>query len=101
MELDLFKNGIGNKVLNVVNDQSFTMSNESKNIHNFKFDKIFDDGDQADLFDYLGKETIEDVIKGYNGTIFTYGQSGSGKTYSMYGSTIYDPVRKGIIPRAM
>lgn len=24
-------------------------------------------------------------MKGYNGTIFTYGQSGSGKTYSMLG----------------
>jgi len=27
---------------------------------------------------------------GYNGTIFAYGNTGSGKTYTMYGPNIYD-----------
>ena len=38
-------------------------------------------------------------MEGYNGTIFAYGQSGSGKTYTMYGPDIFDDIYKGIIPR--
>ena len=40
-------------------------------------------------------------MAGYNGTIFAYGQSGSGKTYTMYGKDIYDENTKGIIPRVV
>lgn len=28
---------------------------------------------------------IDDVLNGYNGTIFAYGPTGSGKTFTMYG----------------
>ena len=42
---------------------------------------------------------MNDVLSGYNGTIFAYGQSGSGKTYTMYGDNIYDENNRGIIPR--
>jgi len=28
---------------------------------------------------------INEILNGYNGTIFAYGPTGSGKTYSMYG----------------
>ena len=38
-------------------------------------------------------------MEGYNGTIFAYGQSGSGKTYTMYGNDIQDNENKGLIPR--
>ena len=42
---------------------------------------------------------IESVIKGYNGTIFAYGQTGTGKTFTMEG--IDNPKEKrGIIPRS-
>ena len=47
----------------------------------------------------VGKEIVKDVLSGYNGTIFAYGQSGSGKTYTMYGDDIYDIENRGIIPR--
>ena len=40
-------------------------------------------------------------MAGYNGTIFAYGQSGSGKTYTMYGDNIFDNQKKGIIPRIL
>jgi hypothetical protein len=36
---------------------------------------------------------------GYNGTIFAYGQTGTGKTYTMSGDS-YDFLEKGIMPRA-
>ena len=28
---------------------------------------------------------VSEVLKGYNGTIFAYGPTGSGKTHSMFG----------------
>jgi hypothetical protein len=37
------------------------------------------------MYDIVGKETISEFMNGYNATIFAYGQSGSGKTFSMVG----------------
>lgn len=37
------------------------------------------------MYKICGFETIHQYMKGYNGTIFAYGQSGSGKTYTMLG----------------
>jgi len=53
------------------------------------------------MFSEVAQGTMDDVLAGYNGTIFTYGQSGSGKTFTMYGTDIYDEKTKGIIPRCM
>lgn len=41
---------------------------------------------------------VLDVLCGYNGTIFAYGQTSSGKTHTMEG-VIGDPSKQGIIPR--
>jgi kinesin family member 5 len=37
------------------------------------------------MYEKVAKQTIDDFMHGYNGTIFAYGQSGSGKTFSMLG----------------
>lgn len=43
-------------------------------------DRIFNiDTAQDAVFEEVAKGTVSDVLRGYNGTIFTYGQSGSGK----------------------
>ena len=55
---------------------------------------------QEELYECVGRETINDVLTGYNGTIFAYGQTGSGKTYTMFGN-IHDNYLKGLIPRSM
>ena len=66
----------------------------------FKYDKVFKlDSPQNEIYEYVGKRIVDDVMEGYNGTIFAYGQSGSGKTYTMYGPDIFDDLYKGIIPR--
>ena len=66
----------------------------------FKYDKVFKvDSVQNEIYEYVGKRIVNDVMEGFNGTIFAYGQSGSGKTYTMYGPDIFDDVYKGIIPR--
>lgn len=42
---------------------------------------------------------VESVLEGYNGTIFAYGQTGTGKTFTMEGSET-PPEDRGILPRA-
>lgn len=41
---------------------------------------------------------VSDVLQGYNGTIFAYGPTGSGKTFTMFGD-LNESKLKGIIPR--
>lgn len=41
---------------------------------------------------------VDNVLEGYNGTIFAYGQTGCGKTHTMMGSSESEE-SKGIIPR--
>ena len=66
----------------------------------FVFDRVFPMGTaQKDVFEFGIKETVDDVLNGYNGTIFAYGQTGSGKTFTMMGSDIDDENLKGVIPR--
>ena len=54
---------------------------------------------QADVFDFSIRSTVDDILNGYNGTVFAYGQTGAGKSYTMMGSNIGDPEGKGVIPR--
>ncbi|CAI6327206.1 unnamed protein product [Periconia digitata] len=66
----------------------------------FTFDRVFDMASrQADVFDYSIKPTVDDILNGYNGTVFAYGQTGAGKSYTMMGTDIDDDVGKGVIPR--
>lgn len=37
----------------------------------------------AFLFDDIGKEVLNNIYQGYNATIFAYGQTGAGKSYSI------------------
>ena len=38
-------------------------------------------------------------MDGFNGTLFAYGQTSSGKTHTMEGPDIFDQKMKGAIPR--
>lgn len=53
---------------------------------------------QADIFEFSIRSTVSDVLAGYNGTVFAYGQTGAGKSYTMMGN-MEDSLNKGIIPR--
>lgn len=57
------------------------------------------DSFQTDIFDYSIRPTVDDILNGYNGTVFAYGQTGAGKSYTMMGSDIEDDSSKGLIPR--
>ncbi|KAF2116415.1 P-loop containing nucleoside triphosphate hydrolase protein [Lophiotrema nucula] len=66
----------------------------------FTFDRVFDMAcRQSDIFDYSIRSTVDDILNGYNGTVFAYGQTGAGKSYTMMGSDMDDEEGKGIIPR--
>ncbi|KAH7083269.1 P-loop containing nucleoside triphosphate hydrolase protein [Paraphoma chrysanthemicola] len=66
----------------------------------FTFDRVFDMASrQADVFDYSIRSTVDDILNGYNGTVFAYGQTGAGKSYTMMGSDIDDEAGRGVIPR--
>ncbi|PSN73569.1 kinesin-domain-containing protein [Corynespora cassiicola Philippines] len=66
----------------------------------FTFDRVFDmNSRQTDVFDYSIRPTVDDILNGYNGTVFAYGQTGAGKSYTMMGSDIDDDNGRGIIPR--
>lgn len=54
----------------------------------FKFNEIFDyETNQEEVFDKIGKGVIDQSLQGINGTIFAYGQSGSGKTFTITGGS--------------
>ncbi|THD19579.1 Kinesin protein [Fasciola hepatica] len=53
---------------------------------------------QLECYERSAKSIVDAVLNGYNGTIFAYGQTASGKTYTMEGR-VKDAEHKGIIPR--
>jgi len=68
--------------------------------YRFNLDHIFDtDSSQPYVFTETVKELVSNVMRGFNCTVFAYGQTGTGKTYSMEGE-LGSPSR-GIIPRVV
>ncbi|XP_034436266.1 kinesin-like protein KIF3C isoform X2 [Hippoglossus hippoglossus] len=66
----------------------------------FTFDGVYDaSSKQRDLYDESVRPLIDSVLEGFNGTIFAYGQTGTGKTYTMQGAWM-DPEKRGVIPNA-
>lgn len=66
----------------------------------FTFDQVFDtQSEQQQVFDYSLRQTVDDLLKGYNGTVLAYGQTGSGKSYTMMGPSIDNNESRGAIPR--
>jgi DNA replication protein DnaC len=52
--------------------------------HSFTFDHVYDQNcDQKKVYETTAKAVVESSLKGYNATIFAYGQTGTGKTYTM------------------
>ena len=52
----------------------------------YTFDAVYDcNSSQVELYDETFRPLVESVLRGFNGTIFAYGQTGTGKTYTMEG----------------
>ncbi|XP_077571450.1 uncharacterized protein LOC144195581 isoform X2 [Stigmatopora nigra] len=64
----------------------------------FAFDRVFTaEGTTNQLYQDIAKPLVVSTVEGYNGTIFAYGQTASGKTFTMMGSDM----NPGIIPLAV
>lgn len=85
--------------IEILNDRK-TVRIRSQMDSTFTFDNVFPaETSQKQLFDSIGLPTVKSVLEGFNGTILAYGQTSSGKTYTMVGPDITDQVSKGLIPR--
>ncbi|XP_067168036.1 kinesin-like protein KIF18B isoform X1 [Apteryx mantelli] len=53
----------------------------------FVFDRVFGEGaTQEEVFQHTTREVLDGVLNGYNCSVFAYGATGAGKTYTMLGS---------------
>lgn len=66
----------------------------------FTFDCVYDwTSKQRELYEETFRPLVQSVLEGFNGTIFAYGQTGTGKTYTMQGVK-NDPDIRGVIPNS-
>lgn len=64
----------------------------------YHYDNVFSQhDDNARVYDAAAKRLVRRVMEGYHGTVFAYGMTGTGKTFSMQG-TMSSP---GVIPLAI
>ncbi|XP_073223691.1 kinesin-like protein KIN-7O isoform X4 [Cicer arietinum] len=65
---------------------------------NFQFDQIFNENCKtSEVYEARTKDIVAAAVRGFNGTVFAYGQTNSGKTHTMRGSK----AEPGVIPRAV
>ncbi|WIA12855.1 hypothetical protein OEZ85_006481 [Tetradesmus obliquus] len=70
--------------------------------YQFKFDCVLPENtSQLEIFERAGKPIVDNCMGGYNSTIFAYGQTGAGKTYTMQGpmAALEDCEERGLAPR--
>ncbi|KAK2980861.1 hypothetical protein RJ640_003088, partial [Escallonia rubra] len=63
----------------------------------YSFDKVFHPGSKQDEIFLEVEPVIKSALDGYNACIFAYGQTGTGKTFTMEGSSDCP----GVVPRAI
>ncbi|CAH0678191.1 unnamed protein product [Spodoptera exigua] len=97
-------------VIEVVNNREVVVRQSQQTSHTkkFTFDRAFaPNASQLQVYQEVVSPLIEEVLNGYNCTVFAYGQTGTGKTHTMVGEHTgtdthwqNDPLA-GIIPRAL
>ena len=73
------------------------------NQHSFTFDHVYDQSStQEEVYANTARQAVLSGLQGYNASLLAYGQTGTGKTYTMEGFKYnqLDPQR-GIIPRTI
>lgn len=77
---------------------------DGKPAQRFQFDHVFNESStQQSVFEQVAAPMVKELLHGYNSTIFAYGQTSSGKTYTMTGDDLNgvssSSSSAGIIPR--
>ena len=68
-----------------VKDGSITINDKRNKIHKFEFSNVFGpQTSQQDLFNATVEPMIDEVLEGFSCAFFCYGQTGTGKTYTMH-----------------
>ena len=77
-------------------------SQKSEKPKMFTFDLSYgDNAEQKNIYEQTASPIVSNVLEGYNGTIFAYGQTGTGKTHTMSGADDAKIVEeRGIMPRS-
>eukprot|EP01063_Lacrimia_lanifica_P012316 TRINITY_DN1892_c0_g1_i1.p1 TRINITY_DN1892_c0_g1~~TRINITY_DN1892_c0_g1_i1.p1 ORF type:complete len:893 (+),score=304.60 TRINITY_DN1892_c0_g1_i1:135-2813(+) len=82
------------------NHENYLVNNQIED-YDFKFDNVFDrETTQEQIFTNVARECVDNVVQGFNSTIFAYGQTGSGKTFSITGGS-ESYAQRGMIPRSI
>jgi kinesin family protein 3/17 len=82
------------------NNQISIKDPKSDTYKSFAFDSVYNsDSSQQEVYDESAFPLVESSIQGYNSTIFAYGQTGCGKTFTMLGVPS-DLTLRGIIPNS-
>ncbi|CAK8539422.1 unnamed protein product [Lathyrus sativus] len=68
----------------------------------YEFDEVLTEfASQKRVYEVVARPVVESVLDGYNGTIMAYGQTGTGKTYTLGRLGEEDTAARGIMVRAM
>ncbi|XP_024520850.1 kinesin-like protein KIN-UB isoform X2 [Selaginella moellendorffii] len=68
----------------------------------YQFDEVFaETASQKRVYEVVAKPVVESVLEGYNGTVMAYGQTGTGKTFTLGRLGEEDSADRGIMVRAM
>ncbi|CRK95795.1 CLUMA_CG009252, isoform A [Clunio marinus] len=82
-------------VIEILNPTETTRENKKM----FTYDAVYNAiSTQQNIYDEVIRPLVSSVLEGFNGCVFAYGQTGTGKTFTMEG-TRESPEQKGIIPR--
>ncbi|GIX69584.1 kinesin-like protein KIF11 [Caerostris extrusa] len=73
-------------VVDVIPEKKEILLKDKNTNREFFFDKVFpSDAKQITIYKAVVGPLIQEVLNGYNCTVFAYGQTGTGKTYTMEG----------------
>ena len=82
----------------VKNNSIFQKDSIGKYRDSYSFDHVFNpETNNCEVFNKVARPIIDSPLSGFSGTILAYGQTSSGKTYTMMGSQ-HEP---GIIPQTI
>jgi kinesin family protein 6/9 len=75
-------------------------SSNRQDTYNFKFHSVLHNAGQDAVYETCCRSVVQGATNGTNGTIFAYGQTGAGKTFTMLGN-LSQYHQRGCIPRAV
>merc|ERR1719394_2445925 len=75
---------------------NLSIESESGGSNKFGFDAVFMPGTQEEVFNDC-RDLVQSAVDGYNVTLFAYGQTGAGKTFTMYGAK----GQEGVTPKTI